>query len=131
MASEDKAPFELDLSLPEGSLDDAVWNRIVEDALAMSPSETDASIVPEFDEADEVVLNDEDLTEVALEADDADFTAPEEQTASESEFEDPDFSEFDSEAELGSELGIDPSIGVGDAGEFSPELDGEADLNFE
>lgn len=125
MAGEDKAPFELDLSLPEGSLDDAVWNRIVADALAMPASAIDASIVPEFDEADEVVLSDEDLNHTALGADsDAQEDTAESEIVSGPEFVDPDFNDPTSEAELG----IDPGL---DAGEFSPELDAETDLDFE
>lgn len=72
MSSGDKPPIEPDLSLPLGDLDQDVWTRILQDAFEMSEHEIDASIVPDFDEAAEIELADDDFGEFMLDDDLAD-----------------------------------------------------------
>ncbi|WJZ01436.1 hypothetical protein [Corynebacterium freiburgense] len=69
MSSGDKSPIEPDLSLPLGALDQGVWTRILQDAFEMSEHEIDASIVPDFDEAAEIELADDDFGEFILDDD--------------------------------------------------------------
>ena len=66
MSHDDAAPLEPDLSLPMGSLDPAVWDRILSDALAAPDDDIDASIVPDYDESDEIELDDADFDGIML-----------------------------------------------------------------
>lgn len=64
MPHDDAAPLSPDLSLPVDSLDPAVWDRILSDALAMPDDDIDASIVPDYDESDEITLDDTDFDSI-------------------------------------------------------------------
>ena len=66
MPQDDATPFAPDLSLPMDSLDPAVWDRILSDALAMPDEDIDASIVPDYDESDEITLDDTDFDSIML-----------------------------------------------------------------
>ncbi len=70
MSDDDQAAFpEPDLSIPLGSLDDSIWQRLLSDAFDMSPADLDASIVPDFNETEEIELTDDEFDAASLDDD--------------------------------------------------------------
>ena len=70
MSSEDKAPLEPDLSVPEGTLDGSVWAQLLANAFEMAEIELEDSIVPDFDEFADIQLDDVDVDDVLVLVDD-------------------------------------------------------------